>query len=203
MKKSLLIILSLIFMSMTAHAVGVDCWEEYSQYFFPSTESKMKDILGNNVEIVRVKSAYRMIAYKWDTDTDSADTFFIETVDIPLFEPFSVNWSYSGNTFYLYAPKMFLDSNTTSGKSGYIYYSAIAGEKYNHFITEDMATKEESRSYGFLFNGYYYSSDYARQNEIQPNATTFVHTYCIENTNSGGGGGGAAGASVNYIIKAN
>ena len=196
MKKSLLIILSLIFMSMSAHAVGVDCWEEYSTTYEPGHTSLLQDVLGSKVTITPIK----VDAYMWGTSSQASVKY-----------PLPINTYITGSYYYskTYYPGYFRFNegiNVTAGPSSskYQLYPNF-GETSGLYAPDYNAAKSAIKSGNITFVSYYKSGDYSYNLLFSGVGLygAYAITYCIENTNSGGGGGGAAGASVNYIIKAN
>lgn len=209
-------------MSMTAHAVGVDCWEEYSALFLKTTESKMKDVLGSNVEITRVKTEFRGINIQESYAKSGYGAYPSTYSDLKLAIMEPLGGTDTKNSYYY---TLGGSSQTTSySYMGPTFYARYKSGSYNYpffgispnpgVICTDSTCETQvntgSRDDILYYNAYLYSG-----RELSDSATKltslnggwhggyFAHTYCIENTNSGGGGGGAAGASVNYIIKAN
>ncbi len=183
MKKSLFIILSIFLTSLSVHAVGVDCWEEYTRDFNPSTVSKMKDVLGDDVVITRVKSGIKIGKY-YIRSTDNGRAEGLSEAIFPI------------DTYASYTNK----SKTYYPRFGYFYYdgSSVAYMKDYKAYTEDNS--DYLGSYTFYVLG---RSDYNKI-DLDDAFALYVHTYCIvsDHSSSGGGGGGSAGAAVNYIIKA-
>ncbi len=205
MKKSLLIILSLIFMNMSAHAVGVDCWEEVSATFNPSTVSKMQAVLGNNVTITKVKTVLSI------SGTNALSGGRQDSTELRGWQ------QYAPLTGYLYqidtnGTKTYLDFTasqpTTCTTGRYDYCPKFSsggggiGQVYSANSDYSYALGFYNPSIGLLIQPYYSSGNSGYYGYYNRMALGYIHTYCIENTNSGGGGG-TSGASVNYIIKAN
>ena len=204
MKKSLIIFLSLIFISMTARAVGVDCWEEVDATFNPNTVSKMQDILGDKVTITRVKTELKIIAgsisnYSVAAGCTSSSCIFrypeLREITLPI-NQYLVTTDNSKNIYYLEVDNTPADQSV---KNSGTYTNGVAFDLYNDsdlklrnpFVRRATAT-------GSTYSISMHSHDY----DANILGATYIHTYCIVNTNSGGGGGGSAGAAVNYIIKA-
>ncbi len=202
MKKSLIIFLSLIFINMTAHAVGVDCWEEVDATFNPNTVSKMQAVLGNNVEITRVKTELKMLMYERHLyDCSTATCYHYEPVTIYMNTYSAYNYNQANHPYYLEIQENTTKTSKDSGwYQGGLYSQSWKayfklGFDYRYMLThKDLAGDVAGNTYGIY--------EYRSEDNKYASHAMFVHTYCIENTNSGGGGG-AAGASVNYIIKAN
>ena len=205
MKKSLLIILSLIFMSMSAHAVGVDCWEEVSNTFEPDTVSKMQAVLGNNVTITRVKTVMKIVASSpsnYATAAGGTNSHYIYSypelreIEIPLMNYLTATGSDKAMWYLrtVNSPANADSKNSASEVNGVIFtlYNSPYLKLASSFVRY-RSSDGYTQSITPTINGYSTSDA----------GGGYIHTYCIENTNSGGGGGGAAGASVNYIIKAN
>ena len=169
MKKSLLIILSLIFMNMTAHAVGVDCWEEYSTNFDTEPVSKVKTILPDE-QIIRVNTSIRgMIS---DLGDSNLSLFRTGVSSAP-------QYCNGSNCHTLYFSNGITMSSSDGPFLGKMY--GTTGYQRRYLLAKDDVNDRFS-----FMSGYY------------------AHTFClISDHSSSGGGGGAAGASVNYIIKAN
>ncbi|MBQ2984575.1 MAG: hypothetical protein IJD57_07260 [Candidatus Gastranaerophilales bacterium] len=191
MKKSLIIFLSLVFMSLSAHAVGVDCWEEADVTYLPETTSKMKSILGDKIEIVRVSTRLEALS----TAIGSIKLYLPKSAD-------SYKATADGKDYYLLAQPY--TSITQNGLFSEALYNS--GVVYRNTGTTDALTVKKYT--GSSYSSYYAPIQYyTRTTSINEGMMltmfhSFIHTYCIANTNSGGGGGGAAGAAVNYIIKA-
>lgn len=184
MKKSLLIILSLIFMNMSAHAVGVDCWEEVAMdYYQDPPVSKMKTILGDKVTIIKTKTALRF-------KVNGVDYYYV--IDSPLtasFDKGSTQGALSFRVSGIYGPESYKNS---------IYYAYMwpVNTAYSYNITSDSL-------YGST-SGYRVQTSSNSYSTYHVMGGHYIHTFCIvSDHSSSGGGGGAAGASVNYIIKAN
>ncbi len=211
MKKSLIIFLSLIFMSMTAHAVGVDCWEEVDATFNPNTVSKMQAVLGNNVTITRVKTEVSMsfpttetIYYEGAGRMYTYATGFTNT-RVPITS--YLYYNYNGTTPY------YIESQRTENTSknsyaidgGFLVASGGITTAYQQAITGRTLAGGTGGTF-YNTSGYNFTPTVYRYTGYGTTGTIatfhYIHTYCVENTNSGGGGGGAAGAAVNYIIKA-
>ena len=183
-------------MSMTAHAVGVDCWEEVDTDFNPQTKSKMQDTLGSNIKIIRTKTKVHLLI-----GLDST----MRQVEIPL-----KNYIYyieSGTKYYLGTPLNMPTANETGSSEGGIgYYSgSYTPFKLAYILNSDTYfTPDRTKSTNYTryiglgyYNGNNMYNDYVH-------GFHFIHTYCIvSDHSSSGGGGGTSGASVNYIIKAN
>ena len=190
-------------MNMTAHAVGVDCWEEHSPEYFNFREpvSKMRDVIDKDIPIIRVKTEIEVLFETAEAcyNTGYYDCYFsYKPIRFALDEPLTYT-----NTSYQWAPYYHYDSYGVyyTNKSGYniaLQNSAgyVRGPKTGIVDTSDINSNnayvynpvsQDKSDYQYIFNHHY------------------VHTYCIasDHSSSGGGGGGAAGASVNYIIKAN
>ena len=221
MKKSLLIILSLIFMNMSAHAVGVDCWEEYTEMYLPTTESKMQSVLGSSVTITRVKTEYRGINIQESYAKSGYGAYPSTYTDlkIAVMEPMIEKDTNKGYYYTL---------GGSSQTSGYQYLGPTFASKYkslsynypffgiapspvvvcadNSCETQAATSSRDDILYYnvYLYSGREFNDDATKISSLNGgwHGGYFAHTYCIENTNSGGGGGGS-GASVNYIIKAN
>ncbi len=186
MKKSLLVILSLILTQVSTLAVGVDCWEEYDQTFNPNTKSKMQSVLGNDVTITRVKTGIITAGQFNATIPITNYIRFIDTYSyyLKFWNPSPNNMNYLSVTSPNYR-RADTDS-ILSGKS--LDYFTATSQCYTYHGNTSFAhtTMLGSHYCGLQFSMY-------------------VHTYCIVSDHSssgGGGGGGAAGAAVNYIIKA-
>ena len=202
MKKSLLIILSLILTQIATFAVGVDCWEEHSPSYRSEAEtvSKMKDVLGKNVEIIKVKTEIEGVALNF------SDGLLIGNTRVALKYPITAYYSNkNSDTQYILdfdGGNYGLESNGYGTKVANLYSSY---RETSGYVTRTTATGEYGTAY--TADGQYLEHYYNNYNSQSVNVfyinKHFVHTFCIANTNSGGGGGGgAAGAAVNYIIKA-
>ena len=201
-------------MSMTAFAVGVDCWEEVDGTFNPNTVSKMQAVLGNNVEITRVKTEVSIslpttesIAYE-GTGRMYTNTTGFATTRIPIIS--YLYYNYNGTVPY-YIESRRTESTSKNGSAidgGFLVNNNGMGTSYSSAMIGRKLTGETAGNYYNTSSDYNFAAsvyrlfDYGATGAIA--TFHYIHTYCIENTNSGGGGGGGtSGASVNYIIKAN
>ncbi len=189
MKKSLLIILSMFLMSMAAHAVGVDCWEEYTQAYYPEIESKMKAILGNDVAIVKVATKAKAFIHNSST-SHNVELFFPKD---------AISFKKTSNNKDLFPAFQYNSSYDSDGFNDIGYKASVASRAINSTVIPDIEQYPNTDQATYLKYGDASSSVFS----LSLFYGTFIHTFCIANTNSGGGGGGAAGAAVNYIIKAN
>ncbi len=204
MKKSLLIILSLVLSQISTFAVGVDCWEEYSETFEPNTVSKMQSVLGNDVVITMVKADMRIATFIEEGGSYSAGYGWgsiLVSVDYPISNvmPMAAYNSNDGKTYY---PRLLAPVHTSGryAKNTELYSPEILsytsdGTSYNNIIA--LGRYDSDYSYTRLF--------LVHDNvNYQGAFKSYKFTYCIasDHSSSGGGGGGSAGAAVNYIIKA-
>ena len=188
-------------MSMTAHAVGVECWTEVSKTYFGNETSKMQQTLGNSVDIVRTKV---MMKYCADANSKYAGgeyypAFQFACIEIPIHSPVINTYSNAGDLYLGFNDEFHKFSNKANNNNP---SSAYIRSMYTvpYWYTIDGTAQSDVYNGYFYFTGTYYDSTSPRAEYIHGGHYEF--TYCIANTNSGGGGG-AAGASVNYIIKAN
>jgi len=204
MKKSLIIFLSLIFMSMSAYAVGVDCWEEVDATFSPNTVSKMQDVLGDKVTITRVKTELKIIAgstsnYAIAASCSSSSCIYrypeLREITLPI-NQYLVTTDSSKNVYYL---EVYNTPADQSVKNSGTYTSGLIFNLYNDrdLMLQNPFVRRLTTT-GSTSGTPMYTHDY----DANILGASYIHTYCIANTNSGGGSGGNAGAAVNYIIKA-
>ena len=186
-------------MSMTAHAVGVECWEEYSGEYFSFREpvSKMRDVIDEDIPIVRIKTEIEMLARVATAcyDTHYSYCYFkFDPIRVALNQPIS-----GSNSSYYYSP-YFSEYNSYGA-------SLNVSEKWISLASNMPVAKglAKNATLDTGFTGSYLTNSYLHDNDVPVRNLHYVHTFCIANTDSGGGGGGggAAGAAVNYIIKAN
>ena len=185
MKKSLLIILSLLLAQITTFAVGVDCWEEISGSY--TAESKMKNTVGA-ATIVKVSTfleapMVQSVIY---------DTACNKTYGAIQYQKTKFATTNAG-TFTL------VDTPITPSAGTYADY--LGPKAGIHFATDPFTTHANLKGVVWK-DSYAYTSGCRdlRLDGYRLLGPYYIHTYCIANTNSGSGG--AAGAAVNYIIKA-
>lgn len=187
MKKIIAVLFGVLMSVAVASATGVDCWEEYTNDFNPSTVSKMKTVLGNTT-IVRVKTAIRVATHLTTKEAGRA----VNTIDIPI----NNYLTYSKNSQLGY---MYFDDATAINDGIY------GGQFY--YKTEDGSYNTSSTSSWVLL---YKASGHTIRAEIEKenSVALFVHTYCIatdgssSSSGSNGAGGAILSAPVNFLIKA-
>ena len=193
MRKSLIILFCLTFLSLGAHAIGIDCWEEYTIEKTEPTTSALRTAITNAGGTV-YKLHTRALVTIFDTyiryATGSGYGFaagFGSISQVYLFN----DGSYWDN--YSLAKQNYGSSSDTS-TYGTVESIFVKGDRNGGTDYQTIKTSYSPSYYGMWSSNMYTEYD-------KKFATHFVHTYCTINTSSGGGGGGATG-SVNFIIKA-
>ena len=209
--KKILLVLLMIFLGHSAFAVY--CWEERSSKY--SHTSRMSDKLGAS-NIVKVSSyltassgieLHCTVQNPTGTSGDSRQTVCDKVQDI-------TNVIFYGENFPDYSTsKTTTNSNPYTPAVSVSLAGVVKGNLFNYWNSYQFSDTNYEFTVGKVLNSFdnwpsgstsgstyqnYYNNKFEGR-VISMTSPHYIHTFC---TTVGGGGGGAAGASVNYIIKA-